>query len=46
MVVYMGSYGIGVFCFLGVIIEVLYDDKGIIWFEGVILFYVGIVNFK
>lgn len=46
MLVEMGSYGIGVSCFLGVIIEVSYDDKGIIWFEGVMLFYVGIVNLK
>lgn len=44
--VYMGLYGIGVLCLLGVIIEVNYDDNGIIWFEGVILFYVGIVNLK
>jgi prolyl-tRNA synthetase len=44
--VHMGSHGIGVSRLLGAIIEASYDDKGIIWPEGVTPFHAGIVNLK
>lgn len=42
----MGLYGIGVFCLMGVIIEVSYDENGIIWLKVVLFFDVGIINLK
>lgn len=42
----MGLYGIGVFCFVGVFIEVNYDENGIIWLVFIVLFDVGFINLK
>lgn len=39
----MGCYGIGVLCIVVVFIEQNYDDKGIIWFDVIVLFQVVIV---
>ncbi len=41
--VFMGSYGIGVSRLMGTIVEVLSDDKGIIWPESVAPFKVHIL---
>jgi prolyl-tRNA synthetase len=42
--VFMGSYGIGVPRLMGAIVEVLHDDKGIVWPENVAPFKVHIVS--
>ncbi|TAJ16078.1 prolyl-tRNA synthetase [Patescibacteria group bacterium] len=42
--VHMGSYGIGVGRLLGTIVEVLCDEKGIVWPESVAPFQVHIVD--
>lgn len=42
--VYMGSYGIGITRVMGVIVEKLSDDKGIIWPEAVAPFKVALVR--
>ncbi len=42
--VIMGSYGIGVSRLLGIIVEALADDKGIVWPEAVAPFMVHIVS--
>ncbi|MDQ3245056.1 MAG: His/Gly/Thr/Pro-type tRNA ligase C-terminal domain-containing protein [bacterium] len=41
--VFMGSYGIGPARVMGTIVEVLSDDKGIIWPESVAPFYVHLL---
>lgn len=41
--VFMGSYGIGVSRLMGTIVEVLSDDKGIIWPEAIAPFRIHIV---
>jgi prolyl-tRNA synthetase len=41
--VYMGSYGIGPTRLMGTIVEVLGDEKGIVWPENVAPFKVGII---
>ena len=40
----MGSYGIGPARLMGTIVEVLYDDKGIIWPEEVVPFRVHLLT--
>jgi prolyl-tRNA synthetase len=42
--VYMGSYGIGITRLMGTIVEVLSDDKGIVWPESVAPFQVHIIS--
>lgn len=42
--VFMGSYGIGVTRLLGTIVEVLSDDKGIIWPKEVSPFHVHLIS--
>ena len=42
----MGSYGIGLGRLMGAIVEVLSDDKGIIWPETVAPFRVHLVELK
>lgn len=42
--VHMGSYGIGVGRLLGTIVEVLCDEKGIVWPESIAPFQVHIVD--
>lgn len=42
--VFMGSYGIGIGRLMGVIAEVLSDDKGLVWPESVSPFNVHLVN--
>ncbi|MCK5080562.1 MAG: proline--tRNA ligase [Candidatus Moranbacteria bacterium] len=43
-IVYMGSYGIGSTRAMGVIVEKLHDDKGIIWPEAVAPFKVHLIS--
>jgi len=40
----MGSYGIGVPRLMGTIVEVFFDDNGIIWPESVAPFQVHLIN--
>jgi prolyl-tRNA synthetase len=42
--VYMGSYGIGISRLMGVIVELLSDEKGIIWPESVAPFTVHLIQ--
>ena len=42
--VFMGSYGIGITRLMGTIVEVLSDDKGIVWPESVAPFRVHLVQ--
>ncbi len=42
--VYMGSYGIGISRLVGVIVELLADEKGIIWPESVAPFAVHLIQ--
>ncbi|HFC76825.1 MAG TPA: proline--tRNA ligase [Candidatus Moranbacteria bacterium] len=42
--VFMGSYGIGIGRLMGTIVEVLADDKGIVWPESVAPFKVHLIN--
>lgn len=42
--VFMGSYGIGVPRLMGAIVEVLHDEKGIVWPRGVAPFKVHLVS--
>ncbi len=42
--VYMGSYGIGISRLVGVIVELLSDEKGIIWPESVAPFAVHLIQ--
>lgn len=42
--VYMGSYGIGISRLLGVIVELLSDDKGITWPENIAPFTVHLIQ--
>jgi prolyl-tRNA synthetase len=44
--VIMGSYGIGLGRLMGTIVEVLSDDKGIIWPESVAPFKVHLLDFR
>jgi len=42
--VFMGSYGIGVSRLMGTIVEVLADDKGIVWPESIAPFQIHLVS--
>ncbi len=42
--VFMGSYGIGIGRLMGTIVEVLADEKGIVWPESVAPFQVHLIN--
>ena len=42
--VFMGSYGIGLSRLMGAIVEVLNDNKGIIWPESVAPFDIHLIN--
>jgi len=42
--VFMGSYGIGIGRLMGTIVEVLADEKGIVWPESVAPFTVHLIN--
>jgi prolyl-tRNA synthetase len=42
--VYMGSYGIGISRLLGVITEMVADDKGIVWPENIAPFTVHLIQ--
>lgn len=42
--VYMGSYGIGISRLMGVIVELLSDEKGIVWPESVAPFAVHLIQ--
>ena len=42
--VFMGSYGIGVSRLVGTIVEVLSDDKGIVWPEAVAPFHLHLIE--
>ncbi len=42
--VFMGSYGIGIGRLMGTIVEVLADEKGIVWSESVAPFQVHLIN--
>ncbi len=42
--VFMGSYGIGIGRLMGTIVEVLSDEKGIVWPESVAPFRVHLIN--
>ncbi len=42
--VYMGSYGIGIQRLMGTVVEVLSDDKGIIWPESIAPFQIHLLS--
>ncbi len=42
--VFMGSYGVGIGRLMGTIVEVLADEKGIVWPESVAPFQVHLIN--
>lgn len=42
--VYMGSYGIGISRLMGVIVELLSDEKGIVWPENIAPFQVHLIQ--